>query len=501
MAVQLKSGFLLSLFLVWSILGCQRYLPPPEASPYQNTTLRVACPPSLAELIAIQSRPWQHRQQARVETVAFDPSQEPPQADVWLLQPADLTRYAARQQLRPIPSSLQVRGNAYVWEGLLPGYRQQLLLWDRQAVALPLVGESAICLYRSDLFNADGMGQKFEQWQKQRGLTPVQPLQPPTTWEEFATLAEFFRDQHPSGKAGPSLPALPADDGELDTLFYQVAASYVRRGIPTDEPSGADQLDELFSFHCDQKSGQPRLASPGFVAALQLLARLQQCRLPGRETRPERALLTGQAVLAIAPVRVLLDLQNNPNTRDRIGLTAVPGTHRYFSYTGQPRSVAGGVNRVPYLGGMGWLAAVPVTSTQAEAAFDLLAELTGAIRSAQIALEPRWSGGPTRSEQLLRERWDAFGLDAARTRALRDILERAQLQWHNIKNPVYCLRVPDQAARRAAVVQALESTLLNRADPSQALAEAAQRWQQLDAARGVDQAAADYRISIGLLGK
>ncbi len=67
-----------------------------------------------------------------------------------------------------------------------------------------------------------------------------------------------------------------------------------------------------------------------------------------------------------------------------------------------------GVNRVPYLGGAGWLAAVPAAAANPSAAYDLLADLCGPARSMQIVLDPRVGGGPVRTEQVLRERWDSY---------------------------------------------------------------------------------------------
>src|SRR5262249_48884413 len=140
-------------------------------------------------------------------------------------------------------------------------------------------------------------------------------------------------------------------------------------------------------------------------------------------------------------------------------------------------------NRVPYLGGAGWLACVPSTSKQQEAALDLLADLAGPSRSAQAALEPVRGGGPTRTDQLLRERWDGYDLDRAHTRELKDALNQKLLQ-HNIKNPVLCLRIPDAAVHRAALVAKVRRALLEGEPAQRALDEVAKDWQALDAKKG-----------------
>ena len=45
-----------------------------------------------------------------------------------------------------------------------------------------------------------------------RHATRAPELRPPASWQELVGHAEFFREHHPSGKPGPSLPPLPADE-------------------------------------------------------------------------------------------------------------------------------------------------------------------------------------------------------------------------------------------------------------------------------------------------
>jgi hypothetical protein len=154
-------------------------------------------------------------------------------------------------------------------------------------------------------------------------------------------------------------------------------------------------------------------------------------------------------------------------------------------------------NRVPYLGGAGWLACVPRTSSRPDAALDLLADLAGPVRGAQAALEPKW-GGPVRTEQLLRESWSAYDLDRRRSQALREALTRTLLQ-HGIKNPVLCLRTPDQAPHRAALVAELRKALLDGQAANKVLESVARQWEQSDAKKGEKVHLAEYRLSLGLL--
>jgi multiple sugar transport system substrate-binding protein len=491
--LQWKSLTILSIFPL--AVGCQRFLPPPEAPPFKGRTVRVSAPGRAAGLVREQSLAWAGAQEARVEVVEAPGEKPAAGADVWVIPPAQLPGLAAAGLLVSVPPALGERGGKFDWNGLLPLYREQLLSWDRTAYGLPLAGEAPVCAYRADLFGAREYQDRFRAWAAAR-KSPVQ-FRPPASWEEFATLAEFFRDHHPSGKPSPSLPPLPADPSALDRLFYQVAASFARRAVRQDEEPPADPLAELFAFHYELKSGAPRVATPGFVAALKLLARLQACRPAGVSDDPDRAFLEGAAVLTVTGAPLLLEAQKSLALRDKVGVVAVPGSEVYFTPGGQEKSLKEGVNRVPYLGGAGWLAVVPAASAQPEAAWDLLAELGGPARAAQAALEPRFGGGPTRADQVLRDRWDSFDLDPARSQALKEAIARTVLQ-HGLKNPVVCLRIPEEAGHRAVMDAALRRALLGKADPEKSLAEAAREWSALDAKRGRAASLQEYRVSLGL---
>jgi ABC-type glycerol-3-phosphate transport system substrate-binding protein len=489
--LSIGAGALAALYI--AVAGCERTIPPPAPPPFHGAVVKVACPPALAELLRAQSRAWQARQQAAVEHVG-----ESDRADVRIVHPQALAGPAAAGKLAVLPAAWQERGNPFDWAAQLPAYREQLLLWDGKAFAVPLVGESPVCLYRADLF-AEARHQQGYKEAQAKAHAPGHDLRAPLTWDEFARIAEYFQRHAPGGKPAPSLPPLPEGAAELDRLFCTVAASCARRAVRLDELAGREHLDEVFSFHCDQKTGAPRIAGPGFVAALRLLQRLQACRPAGTHPRPIEAFRDGRAVLCIADASALHAIQQVPALRDKVGVCPVPGSARYFTSAGQERPARDGVNRVPYLGGAGWLAAVPADAASPEAAFDLLADLAGPARSMQITLEPA-STGPTRTDQVLRERWDAFDLDAERTRALREAVSRTVLE-HGLKNPVLCLRTPDALALRDDLVEQVRAALLHGEDAAAALQAAARRWNQRIAARGKDVHLRDYRISLGLLGR
>jgi multiple sugar transport system substrate-binding protein len=463
-------------------------------------TLRVACPappraardeaaPAAndpAAAVRAYGQAWASRNGAALDVRPYDPRGGPPaEADVWVLTPAELPRHTAAGRLLPVPATCTARDAPYAWNDLLPLYRENLLAWEHAPWGLPLMGEAPVCCYRADLLDDPGHREAFRR-------ASGHDLAPPATWEQFAEVAEFFRARLPGGH---SLPPLPADDRALDRAFYTVAAAYARKAGAAGAPVN---LDEDFSFHYDLKDGKPRIATPGFVHALKLLRRLRACRPEGTNAEPERAFQQGRAVLCVTDAPWLAAFQKSPGLRDKVGVTRVPGGECTFSFAGGAKQPAAEPNRVPYLGGAGWLAVVPRGAAHPESAFDLLADLSGPQTGGQMVLAPRWGAGPVRDEQLRRERWDSFDLDTAETLRLKEVLQEALLH-RGLKNPVLCLRTPREAAHREVLVAELRAALEGTKDPSAALEAAARRWEALDREQGLEAHKADYRLSLGLL--
>ncbi len=479
---------------------------PPPPAPHRGVTLHVACPsppavpaakdlpapPTLddpAAAVRAYGQAWASRHGATLEVQFYDPHKGPPAgADVWVLSPAELPQHAAAGRLRPVPAPYTTRDNPYAWNDLLSLYREHLLAWDRGVWGLPLLGEAPVCVYRADLL-ADADHRKAFRQRYGRELAP------PATWEQFERIAQFFHERLPGGL---SLPPLPADDRALDRLFFTVAAGYARRAVGDDAPAaGKDDFDDKFSFYYDVNKGEPRIDRPGFVRALDLLARLGACRPAEAGAVPEQAFQRGQAVLCVTDAPWLAVFQQTPALRDRVGVCRMPGGECWFGFS-DDREHAVDSNRVPYLGGAGWLAVVPVGAARPDSAFDLLADLSGPQTSGQIVAAPRWGGGPLRDDQMRRERWDSFDLDTNETQRLKEALQDSLL-YRGLKNPVLCLRTPREAAHRAVLAAELREALAGKKKPEMALKEAARRWSDLDREQGLEAHKADYRLSLGLL--
>jgi ABC-type glycerol-3-phosphate transport system substrate-binding protein len=410
-----------------------------------------------------------------------------------VISPAQLPHWAAAGKLQEIPSRLTAAESGYDWDSLLPLYRHKLLAWDQKTYALPLLGDAFLCFYRADLLQN---AQHRESFRKMFGHELPDPKLREIRWEQFRDMAAYFHNRPRAGTDHPcpSLAPLPIADEELDREFYSVAVSFARRGAREDEPkrSGA----ELLSFHYDLETGQARIQTPGFVHALELLRSLQAFRPAQPAAQPPASFAKGEAVLCLASPAWIGRFQKSPQVRGKFGFCRLPGSSCFFDYrTGAKVSAAGG-NYVPYLGANGWVMVVPQSSSQAEAAFALAASLSGPKTSRDIVIEPDWGGGIFRRAHLENFGWQAFGLEE-RTELLLDDL-RETVAPARVLNPVVRLRIPDEREHQQALVAEVRAAVTGRKDPSQALKDAAQRWQEIDARKDAKRRLADYRLSLSL---
>jgi multiple sugar transport system substrate-binding protein len=488
--------FLVISLLAVPLMGCSSKGTAISVKPFEGIALRVAClDDRVRAILANQSKAWSLQTGARVE-LTIDSSLTPkPAADVRVVAPADLGSLAVGEQILRVPDALQIPDNSYGWPDVLkPLYRDKLLVWDGHAYALPLLGSAPLFYYRDDLFSDSSNREAF---QKKHGRT----LAPPKTWDEFEEIAMFF-SQHPrSGLAAgaPSLCPTPDSAGGLDLEFFTIAAPMDRRTVREDDKVKLTDA-ELFSFQYDVQTGQPRIDQPAFVEALQLLQRLQLARPAQPSPEPAQAFLEGKAVLCVAGSEWLGRFQDDASPiRGRFNVCRVPGSRRVAAFQNGQMQSLNDANYVSYLGSGGWLGVVPRGSSQAEAAFALLAHLSGPPASAEMVLEPTWSAGVfRRSHFKLFEGSNVFGLDSRRVSTFTDTV-RQTLMPTGLNPVVLRLRAPDADSHLHILAGALRSALADaKTDAKQTLAAVAQRWRELDKARGEERHRAEYRVSLGL---
>jgi ABC-type glycerol-3-phosphate transport system substrate-binding protein len=491
---------LLLLALASSMIGCGAATTSSQRQPrtFEGQTLRVSCPgnPAVA-VIQRYSQSWSLQTGARVELVHYDAEKGPDvgsAADLWVIPPARMPHWAAAGQLHEVPAAITAEGASFAWDRIVHSY-QKLLTWNRKVYALPLLGEELLCFYREDLLQNPSIRADYR---KRRGSDLPAPGTGPRTWQEFADIAEYFNKQKRPGLDRPvaSLPPLPAGDDDLDREFYAVVVPFAQLGVHADDRRPPPD-DEMLSFHYDLATGQARINTPGFRSGLEMLKRLQACRPAGEAADPVASFQKGEAVFCLAGPACISRFVNEPGLQGKWGYCRPPGSRVVFDYrSGQERAAPTG-NFVPYLGAKGWVSVVPSSNAAPQAAFALAATLADPQTSRDIVIEPEWGGGVFRREHLdSRAGWRAFGLDDG-TENLVETLR--QLVLHpQFKNPVTRLRIPDERDHQLALLHEVRASLLRGKEPAQALADAAQRWQALDAKKDPKQRRLQYRLSLGL---
>jgi ABC-type glycerol-3-phosphate transport system substrate-binding protein len=386
--------------------------------------------------------------------------------DVGILAVPELGSWASRAELARVPSRLRFADNPYQWTGVLPIFREQLSEWGGQAQAIPLAGDGYVVLYRTDRLAEPKFVEAFA---KVHGRKPAAPA----TWEDFADLAVQLR----ATTGQPSLA--PMTGSQVADLTYRIAACYDRPAVASAQPG----REGILSLLHDVTTGKPRLDAPAFAAAAELLARLAEAKcfappVPDGKPNDWIAALADGASLAVVSLAELSKLpRENGLVPARFGIAPLPGTKRYFErdrFTNSPIP-----NYIPFHSG-GHVGVVRTRCANAEAAFDLLAEIGGPARSLEIVSTPGLGAGPTRLSHLERDRlhiWYGYGLDAARTKLLQQAMQLYVRQ--EVKSPALGLRGPDQDVLSAVAAREL-GKIVTGTPPAEALKNLTKAWEAID---------------------
>ena len=442
--------------------------------PHDRVALALSCPdPAFADAIEPMVRSWEVRTGAKV-TLARTAMTPTDATDLAVIPAGHLGAWAEPGHLAAVPAKYRGGEHPIQWFGFLNAYGDRLVEWGARTQAIPLAGDGFVLVYRADRFNDKAaVADFFIQFKR--------PLGPPTTWEAFAEVAAFFaaRDKK------PSLPPLPADAERTFDLFARVASSLDRPALSDKDLDGPNKDAERLAFLFAVKDGAPRLRAPGFTAAAEWLAGLHAtgCLPAGAGSDdPAAALAENRAVLALMSLDQLAKLpRENGAVPTRFGLAGVPGARRYFDPArGAWAEAAGqGGNYVPHFSG-GRLGVVRARCPHQEAAFELLAEIGGPERGAELVSTPGLGAGPTRVAHLDPNRllpWLGYGFDETHSKDLQEALR--QYVGQPVKNPTYGLRGPDRADLALAAGGALRK-LGTGAKPGDALAEAMTAWTAID---------------------
>lgn len=405
--------------------------------------------------------------------------EEPPQADAIIYPAYDLGVLAEREWLRPLPDKV-LSGEELAWAEIFEADKTFDANWGSVTYGFPFGSPTLVCFYRKDLLD------KLNR-------------EPPATWSEYQELAALLADRGKLGDAAPAADAgwsgtiEPLAEGWAGLTLLARAAAYAKH---------RNHFSTLF----DMESMDPLIAGAPFVRALEELVAAKPFILDDAlDASPQQvheAFIGGRCGMALTWSSAAFAGDDNASHTSPsgdeldVGCVELPGSPQAFNPKAEQWDARreGESPRVPLVGIAGRLGSVTVTSEHPEAAFQLLAWLSGAEWSKRVATA---SGATTlfrRSQVDSSGEWVDSRLGAAGALAYAETVERSLSSADVFAGP----RIDGRGRYLAALDQAVRDAVTGKISSEKALENAADEWRKITADLGLDQQRMAYRRSLGL---
>ncbi|PTV96534.1 carbohydrate ABC transporter substrate-binding protein (CUT1 family) [Rhodobacter aestuarii] len=399
--------------------------------------------------------------------------------------PADLLIFPAdwlpdfAPYLQPVPEAL-VQGPLV--QGIHPAYRDGLMRWRGQWMAVTLDGDLHMGAYRRDLFEDPATRADYL-------ATTGTPLAPPQTWQDYTRIATFF-----AGRSGPegqplagALEASASNGQRLWSLFSHAAAY-------TAHP------DHPGHFFFDPETMTPEIDNPAWQRALRdYLAAVatgvdESGPLASHGVRTAFAAGQGAMALDWSDIGVLATDPKASTVADKVGFFPLPGADEVWNPQTQSWDRLAAPQSVPFLAFGGWIAAVPRGAQQPQTAWDFIAYMAAPERAARDVMSGASGFNPYRLSQLD----DATGWAALMgPRAAQNYL-RVLRESLNAPHAAQDLRLPGYPAYMEALDARIGKVLAKEMTPEEALHEASAEWDRITDRLGRTSQRRHYREAMGL---
>jgi multiple sugar transport system substrate-binding protein len=397
--------------------------------------------------------------------------------DVVIILPTWLGDMAGGGFLEPLDGYIE--GDEVVdWDDVLP-ICQEIATWEAETFIMPMDCDIFTAFYNAEAFADDEHQQAFE---SEYGYA----LAPPTTWEEYRDIAEYFQQQ------GDIFGAMESMSRDTQTFWTGLSrmVGYVSQGGGW----------ELFF---DPEDMTPLIDSPGHVRALEDWLEITDLGPPDilefdvgdiRQQFP-----FGEAALALDWASIGM-IPSDREQQDLVGFARIPGSEEVYDHESGDWVTLDSPNQVPFMAANGWGPAIPQASSNKEAAWELIRYLSSPEVSLQI-VSMRDNYGP------------AVGYQPFRQSHFDDVDGWVESEWEpevvdEYLDQVYSsltaefvqpdLRIPGAFEYLDALDAGVTDALAGRASPEEALSAVAERWDSITDERGRDEQLRLYRTSIGL---
>ncbi len=382
--------------------------------------------------------------------------------------------------LQPLPERL--RDNEQ-FDDIHPTYRERMMKWGDEWVAVTVDGDLFSGYYRKDLFADPHNRAEFLQ---KHGYE----LAAPNSWAEYHDIACFFQGRK---------------DSHGKTL-YGTAEPFVR---------GGQQFWDLFSRasaysnHPQQPGGQffdpltmkAQINNPAWVRALEEYAAILRCAPPtashfGIVEARASFIQRGESALALDwgdTGQISADPKQSA-IAGQVGFFVLPGSHKVWNHNKSQWDDFTPPYKAPFLAFGGWVASVPKNSAHQAAAWDYIMWYSSPENSLKDVVTSGSGINPYRYTHFMNiDAWtNAFSRSAAS--------EYLGVLQASLDSPHVALdlRIPGFFRYTEALEGELGRVLAGELTAQQGLDRVAQQWEVITDQYGRDKLRAIYRASMGL---
>lgn len=400
--------------------------------------------------------------------------------DVILYAPAWTADFAP--YLYSIPKQLS---NNEAFDDIHQVYRERLMKWENDWVAITIDGDLFSGYYRKDLFRDI---KNITGFRSQYGYE----LSPPDTWAQYHDIAEFF-----TGRT----------DGKGEQLFGTVEA-FARGGqqfwnLFSRASAYANHPNRPGAQFFDPDTMQAQINNPAWVRAVReyreivkfspsdaLKFGIAEARTPFINGHTAMILDWGDTGQLSADTAI-------SSVAGDVGYFVLPGSMQVWDYVNQQWDSMNRPYKAPFLAFGGWVGSVPSTSKQKAAALDYLMWYSSPENSLNDVVTSGSGINPYRYTHF--SNIDAWS-EAFTPRAAAEYLGVLKTSLDS-PNVALDLRIPGFHDYTEALEVELELVLRDGKSAQLALDNVARQWEAITEKRGRIRQTALYRASMGLPAK
>ncbi|MEG3639924.1 extracellular solute-binding protein [Magnetococcus sp. PR-3] len=454
---------------------------------FQGQTIRVGVmdASAIGAPATVHARSWEQRTGGRVnvDKFAFQDlfktfnqaiQDKTPAFDVIFYAPAWAGDFA--DHLQPVPLALR---DAEHFIDIHPTYRDRLMHWGDEMIAVTVDGDLFLGYYRTDLFANRKNRIDFK---SRYGY----PLAPPATWRHYRDIAEFFTGrQRPNGHQLYGVAEAFKRGGQQFWDLFSRAAAYTNA---PEQPGG-----QFF----DPETMQAQINNPGWVQATtdykEALSFAPPHAIDFGIVEARKAFLSGQTAMILdwADTATLAPDEKNSQVAGRVGYFTLPGADRVWNGRWKTYTPP---HQTTFLAFGGWVASVPKNSQAKQAAWDYIMWYASPENSLADVVTSGTGINPYRESHFIAiDRW----LGTLSLPSASNFLGVIQ-QSLDAPHVALDLRLPGFHQYTEALETELD-TILRGKQPIQAgLDRVAQQWEIITDKLGRDKQRQHYRSSMGL---